>query len=119
MDRYAVSQLDQDMLGLGERLVLEFDEIPAGSVLRCLARAFRKARSQGIPAQRLPAAAEARAPLDAHQACRSQRQRMAIRPIAPPIAGGGMTRSVEVVVGLVAVAGPVAGKCLRSLRSST
>jgi hypothetical protein len=72
--------VDEELLELGQRLIREHDTIAAGSVLRCLARAIREARSWGCPpgyllstieastrwhlAQRLGAAApEARASL--------------------------------------------------------
>jgi len=43
-----------------DRLVGEYPEIAAGSVLRCFARALRVARNQGRPPEEaVPAAAEA------------------------------------------------------------
>jgi len=51
--------LGEDLLEVGQRLTREHPDVPAGSVLRCYARAVRNARMWGCPAEHLPATAEA------------------------------------------------------------
>lgn len=53
------SSTDEDLLGLADRLVREFVQVPAGSVLRCLAEAVRSARAWDCPAEHLMWTAEA------------------------------------------------------------
>lgn len=54
----------------GERMVTEWDDLPAGSVLRCYSRAVRTVVRAGCPPARVPAEAEriARAWLDLRRA---------------------------------------------------
>ena len=51
--------LDEELLELGQRLIREHELVPAGSVLRCLARATRQARSWGCPIEHLLSTVEA------------------------------------------------------------
>lgn len=50
---------DQKLVDLGLRLIAEYIDVPAGSVLRCLARAVVNARSWGCPSEHLVTTAEA------------------------------------------------------------
>lgn len=51
--------MDEELLELGQRLIREHDVVPAGAVLRCLARATREARSWGCPREHLLSTVEA------------------------------------------------------------
>jgi hypothetical protein len=51
--------LDEELLELGQRLIREHEVVPAGSVLRSLARATREARSWGCPPEHLLSTVEA------------------------------------------------------------
>jgi hypothetical protein len=50
--------VNHQMLEVAERLTAEFDQLPAGSVMRCFARAVQVARRSGCPAAALPQTAE-------------------------------------------------------------
>jgi hypothetical protein len=50
---------DDEMLGLAQRLIGDYDGLPAGAVLRALARATRDARLWGCPPEHLLATVEA------------------------------------------------------------
>lgn len=50
---------NDELLALAERLIREYGEVPAGAVLRCLARAVRRARAWGCPAEHLVPTVEA------------------------------------------------------------
>lgn len=50
-----------EMMDLAERMMAEFDDLPAGSVLRSLSRAVVGARAWGCPEQYLASTAEATA----------------------------------------------------------
>jgi hypothetical protein len=47
-----------DISGVADRLASEYVGIPRGSILRCVSRAVRRARSEGCPLDRLAEAAE-------------------------------------------------------------
>jgi len=49
------------LLELTVRLTQEFPELPAGSVMRCVARVARSERRHGVPEDVLPARTEATA----------------------------------------------------------
>ena len=51
-------RLSTQLLEVADRLVEDFAEVPAGSVLRCLARAVQMARASGSPAEDLDTRAE-------------------------------------------------------------
>ena len=51
--------IDEKLLDLGQLLIREHDIVPAGAVLRCLARATQEARSWGCPPEHLLATVEA------------------------------------------------------------
>lgn len=53
-----LQRLNTELLELAERLVKEFPELPAGSVLRALSRAVRQEVLAGHDPADLPAAAE-------------------------------------------------------------
>ena len=53
--------VNRQLLDCAERLVEEYPDHPAGSVLRCFARAVRLARARGVTVAALPAVAEIRA----------------------------------------------------------
>jgi hypothetical protein len=61
--------VDQDLLETAWRLAEEYGDVPTGSVLRCFARAVRRARGCGVALVDLPAAADriARFQLDARR----------------------------------------------------
>jgi hypothetical protein len=50
---------DDEMLGLAQRLIGEYDDLPAGAVLRCIARASRDVRLWGCPPEHLLTTVEA------------------------------------------------------------
>lgn len=50
--------INRDLLDVAERLADEYREEPTGSVLRCYARAVRKAHRQGTPLEALPTESE-------------------------------------------------------------
>jgi hypothetical protein len=50
---------DDEMLGLAQRLIREYCDLPAGTVLRSMACAVRDARVWGCPAEHLAATVEA------------------------------------------------------------
>ena len=56
-NRISVS-VNHQLLEVAERLTTEFDQLPAGSVMRCFARAVQVARRSGCPAGSLPQTAE-------------------------------------------------------------
>jgi hypothetical protein len=51
--------VDDERLGLAQRLIREYAEVPAGAVLRSMARATRDARLWGCPAEHLVPTVEA------------------------------------------------------------
>jgi hypothetical protein len=51
-------RLSTQLLDVADRLVEDFAEVPAGSVLRCLARAVQMARASGSPPEDLGTRAE-------------------------------------------------------------
>ena len=51
----------EELADLGERLVLEYTELPAADVLHTVTRAFRRAQSWGCPPEHLVATVEASA----------------------------------------------------------
>lgn len=53
MTRPMTIALDDDLFTLTIRLTEEYPEIPAGSVMRCVARLLRHARLAGVPEQEL------------------------------------------------------------------
>lgn len=53
------AQVQSDLLDIAWRLADEHPELPAGTVLRCFARAVRTARACGVSLGDLAAAAEA------------------------------------------------------------
>lgn len=55
----AVLTSGEEMQELAERLIREYHELPPARVLRCLLRAFRRARSWGCPQEHLSATVEA------------------------------------------------------------
>jgi hypothetical protein len=54
-----LSAVNQQLLTVAERLVVEYDDVAAGSVLRCFARAAFRARRSGCSAGDLAQRAEA------------------------------------------------------------
>jgi len=50
--------VNHQLLEVAERLTAEFDHVPAGSVMRCFARAVQVARRSGCLAVSLPQSAE-------------------------------------------------------------
>lgn len=44
---------NQELLDVAQQLVAEYDDLPAGSVLRCYARAVRRSARAGCPAHEL------------------------------------------------------------------
>jgi len=50
--------VNHELLSVAERLTVEYDELAAGSVLRCFARAVRTTRASGRPLASLPQDAE-------------------------------------------------------------
>lgn len=59
LDEIRVSQAQ--LLEVTVRLAEEFPDLPAGSVMRCVARVVRSERRHGVPEDLLPARAEATA----------------------------------------------------------
>jgi hypothetical protein len=55
----ASATVDEALLDLGQRLIQEHVDVPAGAVLRCLARSARLARAGGCPKHHLVATVEA------------------------------------------------------------
>jgi hypothetical protein len=55
---HAVAQTHQDLIDVALRLAREFSHLPAGSVLRCVARSARQLRAKGVGAHALPPAVE-------------------------------------------------------------
>src|SRR4051794_6802015 len=55
----ASATLDDQLADLGHRLVREHVEIPAGAVLRCVARSANHARTWGCPVEHLVGTVEA------------------------------------------------------------
>jgi hypothetical protein len=53
--------IQDELMSLTIRLVEEYPEMPAGSVMRCVARAVRRAVVAGTPGSHVPAEAERRA----------------------------------------------------------
>jgi hypothetical protein len=53
------TSVDEELLELGQRLIREHDEVPAGAVLRCLARSVRVARTWACPPEHLLSTVEA------------------------------------------------------------
>lgn len=53
-----VVAVNSELLDVAQRLATEYDDLTAGSVLRCYARAVRRSARSGCPAERLPAEAE-------------------------------------------------------------
>ena len=54
-----VERLSTELLEVADRLVEDFAEVPAGSVLRCLAKAVQMAREAASPPEELGTRAEA------------------------------------------------------------
>jgi hypothetical protein len=54
-----IRDVNDELLDIAEQLTAEYADIPAGSVLRCLARSVRVARSWGCPAEHLTATSAA------------------------------------------------------------
>lgn len=83
---YPVAVHDE-LMSLTFRLVGEYPEIPAGSVMRCLARAVRRALIEGTPAEQIPTRAEH----TAHEALarRLVEQGEHARPRTVPSGGAG------------------------------
>jgi hypothetical protein len=57
------------LLDLTVRLAEEFPDLPAGSVMRCVARVVRSERRHGVPEGVLPARTEATARLVLRRRC--------------------------------------------------
>ena len=55
---HQVKQANQALFAAAERLVEKYDDMPAGSVLRCFSRCARKALHEGCPTTEVAAAAE-------------------------------------------------------------
>jgi hypothetical protein len=55
MTRPMTIAVDDDLFVLTIRLTEEYPEIPAGSVMRCVARVLRQARLAGVPPEMLSA----------------------------------------------------------------
>jgi hypothetical protein len=70
-----VRNLNQQLLQAAERLVREYDDLAAGSVLRCYARAVQRRTRTGCPADVLAESAErlAREQLDRRRLAREGR----------------------------------------------
>lgn len=62
-----------ELMSLTVRMVGEYPQFPAGSVMRCVARAVRHAMVSGVPFDHIPADAE-----------RAARRVLARRLLAPP-----------------------------------
>jgi hypothetical protein len=58
MTLQAVRGTNATLLNVADRLAAEFDDIAAGSVLRCFSRAVVLARRSGTPVESLPTVAE-------------------------------------------------------------
>lgn len=84
----AAADVDRALMETAWRLAEEYGDVPTGSVLRCFARAVRRARGCGVALADLPAASEriARAQLRARQ--------LHHRPVPAP----GRTAPVAVTV---------------------
>ena len=54
---YAIG-IQDELMSLTIRLVEEYPEMPAGSVMRCVARAVRRTVVAGTPGDQVPAEAE-------------------------------------------------------------
>lgn len=54
----SISEAHRELIDVAERLVRDFNHIPAGSVLRCVARSARQLRAEGVSADALPSAVE-------------------------------------------------------------
>ena len=54
----SISQAHRELIDVAERLVRDFNHVPTGSVLRCVARAARQLRAEGVGADALPSAVE-------------------------------------------------------------
>jgi len=61
MTAHETRSVNEALLVLAEELTAEYVDIPAGSVLRCLARAVRHARLWGCPPEHLDTTAAATA----------------------------------------------------------
>ena len=77
------------LLDAALRLVEEYDDLPAGLVLRCLSRATDAARSWGCPPGDLPVAAEAGARWLLAQRQRTHASGASTRVPRPRLAGDG------------------------------
>jgi hypothetical protein len=58
VDAQLAHHLNERLLDAADRLIAEFDELPSGSVLRCLSRANVVVRRAGTPVDFVPEAAE-------------------------------------------------------------
>ena len=71
-----VVAVNDELLDVAQRLATEYDDLTAGSVLRCFARAVRRSARSGCPTEQLPGEAER---LTRHMlATRRQRGRVAL-----------------------------------------
>jgi hypothetical protein len=77
--------IQDELMSLTIRLVEEYPEMPAGSVMRCVARAVRRAVVAGTPGNQVPAEAERTARYALAGRTVSQRQRHHLRTEAGPI----------------------------------
>jgi hypothetical protein len=57
---HPVVRTHDELLATAERLIGEFADLPAGSVLRCFSRCARQLRAMGVGPAGLPVAAESR-----------------------------------------------------------
>lgn len=82
----SAADVDRDLLETAWRLAGEYGDVPTGSVLRCFARAVRRARACRVALADLPVVAEqiARIGLDA--------RRQSAATATPPRTAGAVSR---------------------------